>query len=572
MSAVKKGLGELLVRENVVNIHQIEEARKEQKASGGRLGSALVKLGFVNDKKMAEFLGKQFNVPDIDLDQFEPDPDALKALPMEVCQKHCVIPVSKAGNVLVVAFADPSNIFVRDDLSFVSKCKIEVVVAAETAINKAIEKHYGKGKSDLGKVANELENTEEALSFSSSMSAQLLEGANEAELGPLVKFVNLMLTEAIKLKASDIHIEPYEKRLRVRYRIDGLLHEKSQPPSGVAAGLSSRIKIMAKLDISERRRPQDGRIKVKASNGMEVDLRVSVLPTIFGEKIVMRLLDKSNLKLDMTQLGFEEDDLEVFKAKINESQGMVLVTGPTGSGKTTTLYSALWSVNDPQMNLCTAEDPVEFNLDGINQVHVHPDIGFTFAEALRSFLRQDPDVILVGEIRDKETAEIAFKAANTGHLVLSTLHTNDAPASVARLMDIGIPSYLITTTVSLIVAQRLAGRVCKNCAVPHKIEPQILIDAGALPDEVGQYQTVRGEGCSACNNSGIKGRVALYEVLQMSNPLRETILKGGTVLDLKRGAIKGGMRTLRQAALRKLRNGLVPLEQVLSMTVGDDQA
>jgi type IV pilus assembly protein PilB len=572
MSAVKKGLGELLVRENLVNIDQIEAARKEQKSSGGRLGSALVKLGFVNDKKMAEFLAKQYNVPDIDLDQFEVDPEALKTLPVEVCQKHCVIPVSKADNVLVVAFADPSNIFVRDDLSFVSKCKIEVVVAPEIAIQKAIEKNYAKGKTDLGQIATELENTEEAFTFSTSNSAQLLDGANDAELGPIVKFVNVMLTEAIKLKASDIHIEPYEKRLRVRYRIDGLLHEKSQPPSGVATGLSSRIKIMAKLDIAERRKPQDGRIKVKASNGMDVDLRVSVLPTVFGEKIVMRLLDKSNLKLDMTQLGFDAEDLAIFKEKINESQGMVLVTGPTGSGKTTTLYSAIATVNDPQMNVCTAEDPVEFNLDGINQVHVHPEIGFTFAEALRSFLRQDPDVILVGEIRDKETAEIAFKAANTGHLVLSTLHTNDAPASIARLLDIGIPAYLITTTVSVVVAQRLAGRVCQNCAAPHKVDDEALLAAGAKQEELSQYKTMKGEGCSTCNNSGIKGRVAIYEVMQMSNPLRETILRNGSVLELKHGAIQGGMRTLRQAALNKLKAGLIPLDQVLTMTVGDDQA
>jgi type IV pilus assembly protein PilB len=570
MSAAKKGLGELLVRDNLVNINQLEEARKEQKTSGGRLSSALVKLGFVNDKKMAEFLGRQYGVPDVDLDQFEPDAEALKTIPAEVCQKHIVIPVSRAGNTLIVAFADPSNMFVRDDLQFVSKCKVEVVVAPESSILKAIEKYHGKQQQNIGNAMSELENSEEAFSFTTSVQAQLLE-QGDVEMGPIVKFVNTILGEAIKLKASDIHIEPYEKRMRVRYRIDGNLLEKSQPPSGVAAGLASRIKIMARLDIAERRRPQDGRIKVKAQNGMEVDLRVSVMPTLFGEKIVMRILDKSNLKLDMTALGFDEADLKIFQSKITESQGMVLVTGPTGSGKTTTLYSAIASVNDPQMNVCTAEDPVEFNLDGINQVQVHPEINFTFAEALRSFLRQDPDVILVGEIRDKETAEIAFKAANTGHLVLSTLHTNDAAATIARLIDIGIAPYLITTTITLVVAQRLAGRVCAACAVPHRVEDSALIFAGMKPDEVQGIEVMRGEGCSTCNGTGIKGRVALFEVLTMSNNLREIIMKAGSQLDIKRAAIKGGMRSLRKAAIQKMIDGVIPLDQVLTSTVGDDE-
>ena len=571
MSTVKKGLGELLVRENLVNISQLEEARKEQKSAGGRLSSALVRLGYVNDKKMAEFMGQQYGVPDIDLEQFEIDEEAIKVVPREICQKHLVIPVSKAGNTLVVAFTDPSNMFVRDDLAFVSKCKIEVVVAPELSIQKAIEKYYKNTKEDLGTIVSELENTEEAFNFTASLSAQALDGGGE-ELGPLVKFVNQMLQEAIKMKASDIHIEPYEKRLRVRYRIDGLLHEKSQPPSGVGAGLASRIKIMAKLDIAERRRPQDGRIKVKAANGMEVDLRVSVLPTLFGEKIVMRILDKANLQLDMTKLGFDQVELDLFKAKINEPQGMVLVTGPTGSGKTTTLYSALASLNDPQINISTAEDPVEFNLDGINQVHVHHDIGFTFAEALRSFLRQDPDVILVGEIRDLETAEVAFKAANTGHLVLSTLHTNDAPASVSRLLDMGVPGYLITTTITLILAQRLAGKVCTKCAVPHKIEPEVLIEAGVRPEETHLYDgAMRGDGCSVCNGTGVKGRIAIYEVMQMSGPLKEIVIKGGGPIEIKRAAIQGGMRSLRQSALVKVRKGQVSLEQALSVTLGDDE-
>jgi type IV pilus assembly protein PilB len=518
---------------------------------------------------MAEFLGKQFALPTVDLDQFEIEEDALKALKREVCEKHMVIPVSKAGNVLVVAFADPSNLSVREDLAFVSRCKVEAVIAPETSILKAIEKYYEKKRVDLGAVASEMELSDEATKFTQVLSAQVIE--QDSELGPIVKFVNVMLTEAIRFKASDIHIEPYEKRLRIRYRVDGLLHEKVQPPPGVAAGLASRIKIMSRLDIAERRKPQDGRLKVKTPNGWEVDFRVSVLPTLFGEKIVMRLLDKSNLKLDMTKLGFESDNLELFKNKINEPQGLVLVTGPTGSGKTTTLYSALSTLNDPQINISTAEDPVEFNLDGINQVQVHTEIGFGFPEALRSFLRQDPDVILVGEIRDLETAEIAFKAASTGHLVLSTLHTNDAPSTISRLLDMGVQPFLITSTVSLIVAQRLAGRNCEKCQVPQKIDDQILIRAGAKPEEVHEYQCMRGEGCGVCNQTGVKGRVAIYELMQMSTPLREIILKEGSPVEIKRAAIRGGMRSLRQAALMKLKQGEISLEEVLTVTVEDDQ-
>ena len=571
MSAVKKGLGELLVKENLVNLNQLDEARKEQKNSGGRLSSALIRLGIVNDKEMAAFLGKQYSVPTIDLDQFEVDPEALKAIPSEVCEKHAVIPVSKAGTTLVVACADPSNMFMRDDLAFLSRCKIEVVVAPELAIQKAIERYYKKTKSELGSLINEMEESEDALNFTASLQAQLI-AKDDTDSGPLVKFVNLMLTEAIKSKASDIHIEPYERRLRVRYRIDGLLHEKSQPPPGVAAALSSRIKIMARLDIAERRRPQDGRIKVKTSNGTDVDLRVSVLPTLFGEKIVMRILDKSALQVDLTQLGLEPDDLELFKQKVNEPQGLVLVTGPTGSGKTVTLYSALQTVNDPQINISTAEDPVEFNFDGINQVQVHPDIGFNFPEALRSFLRQDPDVILIGEIRDLETGEMAFKAASTGHLVLSTLHTNDAPATISRLIDMGIEPYLITSTITLIVAQRLAGRICTKCKVGHRVEDNILISAGVKPENIAAFETVyKGEGCSTCSGTGIKGRVAIFEVMQMSTPIREVILKGGNPVEIKRAAIRGGMRTLRQAALMKMQLGLISLEQVLTTTLGDEQ-
>ncbi len=569
----RKGLGELLVRENLIDIAQLEEAKKEQKAHGGRLSSALVRMGAIKDSELAEFLSQQYSVPAIDLDQFDVPEDALKTLTRDICEKHMVVPVNKSGNILVVAFSDPSNVFVRDDLNFLTRCRIEVVVAPEIAIQRALDRYYPKGQTNhtLGSTVTELEQTDDALNFMASLEAQLLETGDQ-EMGPLVKFVNLMLAEAIKLKASDIHIEPYEKRFRIRFRIDGLLHEKVQPPAGIAAALVSRLKIMSKLKIDERRKPQDGRLKVKTAQGMEVDFRVSIVPTLFGEKIVMRLLDKSNLKLDMTKLGFEEDDLKVFTEKLNEPQGMILVTGPTGSGKTTTLYSALASVNDPQMNISTAEDPVEFNLDGINQVQVHPDIGFTFAEALRSFLRQDPDVILVGEIRDLETAEVGFKAASTGHLVLSTLHTNDAPSTVARLLDMGVQGFLITSTVSLVVAQRLAGKICEKCKVPHKVEPEVLIQLGAAPEEVDEYDICRGEGCSVCNMTGIKGRIAIYELMTMTDNLREVILGSGTSLEIKQAAIRGGMRSLRQAALMKLKRGQISIEQLAFSTVADDKA
>lgn len=566
----KKTVGELLVLERKVSALQLAEARDDQKRNGGRLTSALVRLGHMNDKQLAEFLGTQYNVPSVDLENFEIDEVALAAVTREICEKHLVIPVSRAGDTLVVAFSDPSNLFVRDDLRFITKCKIEVVVAAENTIQKAIEKYYRRTGGDMGRMIDEMENSDEALNFTQSLEALSLDKDNES--GPIVKFVNIMLAESIKLKASDIHIEPYEKRFRVRFRIDGLLHEKIQPPPGVAAGLVSRLKIMSRLDIAERRKPQDGRLKVKTAAGQEVDFRVSVLPTLFGEKVVMRLLDKGNLKLDMTKLGFEEDDLQAFREKINEPQGLVLVTGPTGSGKTVTLYSALQSLNDPQINISTAEDPVEFNLDGINQVQVNAEIGFDFADALRSFLRQDPDVILVGEIRDLTTAQVAFKAASTGHLVLSTLHTNDAPGTVSRLLDMGVAPYVITSTVSLVLAQRLAGRVCERCKEPQKIEKEVLIKAGVPEAEVDQYECVRGNGCANCNGSGVKGRVAMYEVMLMTDTLRDAILGGLGPVEIKKAALRGGMRSLRKAGLMKLKKGEISFEQLVAMTVSDEVA
>ncbi|HRK07781.1 MAG TPA: type IV-A pilus assembly ATPase PilB [Pseudobdellovibrionaceae bacterium] len=563
----KKSIGELLVIERKVNAIQLAEAKEDQKKNGGRLTSALVRLGHMKDEELCGFLATQYGVGAVDLDTFEIDEEALKKLTREQCEKHMVIPVSLAGDVLVVAFADPSNLYFRDDLRFITKCKIEVVVAPETSIQRAIDRYYKKG-GDFGKLVDEMENSDEALNFMQSLEA--LDLSKDAESAPIVKFVNTMLVDAIKLKASDIHIEPYERRLRVRFRIDGLLHEKIQPPAGVAAGLVSRIKIMSRLDIAERRKPQDGRLKVRTAGGQEIDFRVSVLPTLFGEKVVMRLLDKANLKLDMTKLGFEEENLLVFREAISKPQGMVLVTGPTGSGKTTTLYSALASLNDPQVNISTAEDPVEFNLDGINQVQVNSDIGFGFPEALRSFLRQDPDVILVGEIRDLETAEIAFKAASTGHMVLSTLHTNDAPATVSRLLDMGIAPYLITSTVTLVVAQRLAGRICERCKETVRVDRLTLTKLG-MENAPEYLELFRGTGCAFCNGSGVKGRVALYEIMVMSDTLREAILAGNSPVEIKRAAIRGGMRSLRAAGIVKLERGEISVEELMASTVGDDE-
>lgn len=568
MSA-KKALAELLVSSNLLDLEQLEQARRDQKAHGGRLTTAIVRLGFVSGSKLVEFLGQQYQLPTIDLHGFEVDPEAIKMLTRQVCEKHLVVPVSKAGKSLVVAFADPSNVFVKDDIALLTRCKIEAVIASEQAILQAIDKYYG-GVQKIENLVSEMdESGEGGLRFGES-NIEVVDQAMAIDEGPIVKFVNAMLLEAIKSGSSDIHIEPYEKRFRVRFRIDGSLTEKTQPPGNAAAAIISRIKILSRLDISERRKPQDGRMKVKMRNGGEVDFRVSCMPTIFGEKIVMRILDKTNLQVDMTKLGFEVDDFESFLECIRRPQGMVLITGPTGSGKTTTIYSALNELNKPDVNVSTAEDPVEYNLDGINQVQVHPGIGFTFAEALRAFLRQDPEVIMVGEIRDLETAEVAFKAASTGHLVVSTLHTNDAPATIARLVEIGVEPYVVAESTSIVVAQRLMRRNCGRCVVRYKLAPELLLKAGVLEEDLPLYTEMqRGEGCEECKGSGLKGRIAVFEVLKMTAGVKEAVFRGASPLDIKREAVGGGMRTLRQAALLKLRQGHTTLEEVLNTTIPD---
>ncbi|MGE3975538.1 MAG: type IV-A pilus assembly ATPase PilB [Bdellovibrionales bacterium] len=576
MSAAKK-IGELLVQENVIKLDQLEKAKVEQKSNGGRLGAALVKLGYVKETDLAEFVSKQYQIPSIDLSSFEIDPEIVKLIPKEVCEKHLVFPVSKAGDTLVVAMADPGNIFVRDDLRFVTRMKIEVVVAAETAIVKIIEQHYGR-KVQMDSIINELEkedaknktqvNSRSGAAMNMGPVVEIVDSGGKDD-APVIKFVNAMLTEAVKTQSSDIHLEPYEKRFRVRFRIDGVLYERLQPPANMASAILSRIKIMSQLDIAERRRPQDGRMKIRTKAGQDIDFRVSVLPTLFGEKIVMRLLDKSNLQLDMTKLGFTERQLQIFKEAIALPHGMVLVTGPTGSGKSTTIYSALMELNKADTNISTAEDPVEFNLEGINQVQMNADVDLTFASALKSFLRQDPDVIMVGEIRDFDTAEIAIKAALTGHLVVSTLHTNDAPSSIYRLLNMGAEPFLVGSVLTCIVAQRLMRQICLHCKEEIKVEPDVLIKAGFDAAEIPNLHIMKGKGCSQCNEIGYRGRVAVYEVLRFTDKLKQGILHGVTPLELKKLAIEDGMTTLRTSALERVRSGVSTIEEAMETTAPD---
>lgn len=571
---VRKGIGELLVRENLIDIDQLEKARQEQKTSGSRLTTTLVRLGFVKDKELAEFLGQQYNLPTIDLGNFEVDKEVLDLVPAQVCKKHNVFPVQRSGRSLVVAFSDPSNLFIKDDLSLLTRCKIEMVVASEQAIQNAIERYYGGGaKSRLDSIVSQIE--EETDHFAPNKpvgDVAFVDSDVGPDEGPIINFVNAMLAEAIKIRASDIHIETYEKRFRIRFRIDGTLMERGQPPQGSAGAIVSRLKIMSKMDIAERRKPQDGRLKVKLRNGQEVDFRVNCLPTLFGEKVVLRILDKSNLQVDLSKLGMEPEQFELIKKGLAMPQGMILITGPTGSGKTTTVYSALADLNQPDVNISTAEDPVEFNLDGINQVQVHQDIGFGFPEALRAFLRQDPEIIMVGEIRDLETASIAYKAASTGHLVISTLHTNDAPQTINRLVAMGIPSYMVAEGTSLVVAQRLLKKVCKRCITEVRVPPEVLLQLGVLESELPEFNSLKkGEGCEECNFTGLTGRAAVYEMLQVTATVKDSIFKNESPLNIKRRAVQSdGMITLRRCAIRKLKAGITTVEEVMNSTVSDD--
>jgi type IV pilus assembly protein PilB len=614
-------IGEMLSKEGLITPQQLQEALAYQKQNGVKLGRALVSLGFVKDDEITGLLSRQYGVPSINLATFDIDPTVLKVLPGETCRKYQVIPISRAGAVLSLAMSDPTNVFAMDDIKFMTGYNVDPVVASEIAIEEAINRFYGSARSlqlrqeggpptaaggtqrpgggGLGKSPTLKEVIDgPGLTFDDMASVGLSEvdidaiGDEEGEVetlkteedeidlgalsrsseaAPVVKLANVLLIDSLKRGASDIHIEPYEKEFRVRFRIDGILYNIMALPMKLKDPLTSRIKIMSKLDISEKRLPQDGRIKIRLKiedRSREMDFRVSCLPTLWGEKIVMRLLDKSKLMLDMTKLGFETESLVKFKRNIDKPYGIVLVTGPTGSGKTNTLYSALASLNKPDINIMTAEDPVEFNLMGINQVQIRDAIGLNFAAALRSFLRQDPNIILVGEIRDYETAEISTKAALTGHLVLSTLHTNDAPSTVSRMVNMGIEPFIVGTAVNLIQAQRLIRRICSQCKEEvHDVPAKVLLDVGFLAEAVGSFPMYKGRGCATCNGTGYKGRVGLYEVLEINDAVRELIMMGANSVELRKKAIDEGMLTLRMSGLEKIKQGITTIEEVLRETV-----
>ena len=560
-------LGELLVRENLISVQQLRKAQEEQQKSGARIGTALITTGAIEEHKLTDFLSKQYGVPAINLKDFDIDPDIIKLVKKDVAEKHLVIPVNRAGPSLIVAMCDPSNIYAVDDLKFTTGYNIEPVVASEPSIREAIEKYYAERGPSLEDIVGLAEDQD--VDVLKDKDDDIEDAAKAAEDAPVVKLVNLILVDAMRKGASDIHVEPYEKDFRVRFRIDGVMYDVMKPPMKLKMAIISRLKIMAELDISERRLPQDGRIKIKAS-GKEMDFRVSVCPMLFGEKVVLRLLDKSNLQLDMTKLGFDAEPLKWFKEAIDRPYGMVLVTGPTGSGKTTTLYSALAALNQPDVNISTAEDPVEFNFAGINQVQVKEDIGLNFAAALRSFLRQDPDTIMIGEIRDFETAEIGVKAALTGHLVLSTLHTNDAPGTVSRLLNMGIEPFLVTASLNLILAQRLARKLCAACKKPATdVEDKALVDAGVPADRIGSFTLYVPVGCKECNDRGYRGRVALYEVMPFWDGLKDLVINGASAAELKQEAVRLGMQTLRMAGIGKMMGGTTTLEEVVGNTAPD---
>jgi type IV pilus assembly protein PilB len=562
-------IGEKLVRNALITQDQLVEAQKAQKASGTRLGSQLVKLGYLSEEQLVEFLGQQYGLPAIVLKTVHPDTETVKLVPLNVVQKYMAIPFERQGSTLKVAMTDPANIFAVDDLKFLTGYSIEVYVTSEESLKWAIDHFYDQSAS-LGDALATMEADDDSIELADGMD-EVSVGAmeKEAEEAPVIKLCNLILMDAIKKGASDIHIEPYEKFMRIRFRIDGMLQEVMKPPMRLKNAIISRLKIMSKLDIAERRLPQDGRIKLRIQGGREVEFRVSVLPTLFGEKVVMRILDKTSLQLDMTKLGFEEGALDRFKEGIYKPWGMVLVTGPTGSGKTTTLYSAISELNKIETNISTAEDPVEFDLAGVNQVQMHEEIGLTFAASLRSFLRQDPDIILVGEIRDFETAEIGIKAALTGHLVLSTLHTNDAPSTINRLLNMGIEPFLVASSVNLIVAQRLARKICPHCSTTDDISKETLIQMGMDPEEAKDTVCSTGRGCTMCNNTGFKGRIALYEVMTVNDPIKELVLMGASGSEIKKEAINQGMKTLRQSGLTKVAQGVTSVAEVLRTTMAD---
>jgi len=569
---VSRRLGDLLVREGLIDNEQLARALNEQKGSNDKLGGILVKLNFVTEEKLIAFLSRQYGIQSTTLSQLDIDPEVLKLVPEQISRKYEVLPIKRQGNQLTLAMADPTNVFALDDVGFMTNLQVVPVVASQAAIRAAIDRSYDSKGGEIADIVSEMEGAAadvELVEGDEEVSAkvdvfELKESADEA---PVVRLINMILVDAIRRGASDIHLEPYEKVFRVRFRVDGVLHEIMTPPKRLEAALTSRVKIMASLDIAERRLPQDGRIKLRF-NQREIDFRVSTLPTIFGEKTVMRILDKDSLQLDLTMLGFDPWSLDQFTKAIHSPYGMILITGPTGSGKTTTLYSAIHTINSPDINIMTAEDPVEYNLKGVNQVQVNEEIGRTFAGALRAFLRQDPDVILVGETRDLETAQIGIRAALTGHLVLSTLHTNDCPSTVARLLDMGIPPFLVSSSLMLILAQRLGRRVCKDCKQPYEADEETLVPYGHLSQGLGKVNFFKGKGCATCNFTGMKGRVAIYEVMPITQELRDLMIHNAPTNEIREMAQTQGMKTLRQNALQKVLDGMMTIEEVLRVTLG----
>ena len=564
---MSRRLGDLLVADQLITQEQLQQALVEQKNSNEKLGSILVRLGYLNEDQLIGFLSRQYGIPSITLSQLDIDPEVLKLVSAPIARKYEVLPIRRIGNTLTLAMADPTNVFALDDIAFMTNLNVIPVVASQGAIRKAIDRNYDTSSSAISEVIKDLEGETFEVVDEDETQVDVFELKEAVEEAPVVRLVSLILGDAIRRGASDIHLEPFEKVFRIRFRIDGVLQEIMTPPKRLEPAILSRIKIMANLDIAERRLPQDGRIKIRFHN-REIDLRVSTLPTIYGEKIVMRLLDKESLTLDLSLLGFDPWSLAEFKKAIASPHGMVLVTGPTGSGKTTTLYSAMSTINSPDINIMTAEDPVEYNLKGINQVQIKEEIGRTFAGVLRSFLRQDPDVILVGEVRDLETAQIAIRAALTGHLVMSTLHTNDAPSTIARLGDMGIPSFLISASVLLILAQRLCRKVCPDCKESYLVDPDALVVHGYVPQGSDPVPLYKGKGCQACNYTGLRGRMAIYEVMPATPEVRDLILRGAAASELKAMAVEQGMKTLRQAGLQKVLEGSTTLEEILRVTFG----
>jgi type IV pilus assembly protein PilB len=567
---VNRRLGDLLVADGLLTAEQLKKALAEQKGSPEKIGSVLVRLNFVNEDQLIGFLSRQYGVPSITLAQLDIESDVLKLVPAPIARKYEVIPVRKMGNSLALAMADPTNVFALDDISFMTNLQVLPLVASQTSIKKAIDRNYESKTEAISSVLSDMQtdlgNVEVVGDGEEGAQVDVFELKESADEAPVVKLVNMVLVDAIQKGASDIHFESYEKIFRIRFRMDGVLHEMLAPPKRLESAILSRLKIMSNLDIAERRMPQDGRIKLRY-NTREIDFRVSTLPTIFGEKAVLRILDKDALKLDMTQLGFDDWSLEKFSAVIHQPYGMVLITGPTGSGKTTTLYSAIHTINSPDVNIMTAEDPVEYNLKGVNQVQINEGIGRTFSAALRSFLRQDPDVILVGETRDLETAQISIRAALTGHLVFSTLHTNDCPSTIARLLDMGIPPFLVASSLLLLLAQRLGRKVCRACREPYDADEESLVPYGHVPSGKGKVQFYKGKGCATCNFTGMKGRIAIYEVMPISEELRNAILKNASTAELRSLAQSQGMRSLRQAGLLKVLEGTTTVEEVLRVTL-----